>query len=281
MNKISVILNFGDYMNELTIETLSATFYFGAKETLSPLWHDKNVISPNSKVYYVLDGELIVETETEVLLAKKGDMILLPAGVKHNFYLTEKKYAVKYWFHFDLKAGNESFFENYNFPYKIHVGINSHLSNLFDVAISRASGRNANDTLAASGMVMAIVSYYFDHCAYTEKKYTADEIDTLIKLVKNNYSENYSLEDLAKHVNLSPNYFVKKFKKRTGHSPMQFIKIIKLERAKFLLEQSNKSVNSIMEQTGFLDSAHFSKIFKARYGHSPKKFREIYKCNTN
>jgi AraC-like DNA-binding protein len=86
-------------------------------------------------------------------------------------------------------------------------------------------------------------------------------------------------EELAKFVNLSPNYFVRKFKKRTGHSPIQFVKMIKLERAKFLLEQSFEPVNAIMEQLGFYDAAHFSKMFKLRYGHSPKKYREIYNYN--
>ena len=55
--------------------------------------------------------------------------------------------------------------------------------------------------------------------------------------------------------------------------------MIKLERAKFLLEQSHESVGAIMEQLGFFDAAHFSKIFKQRYGHSPRKYREIYNYN--
>lgn len=264
-------------MNKLNIEKTSATFYYGSKAVLAPRWHAKNVITPDSKIYYILEGELVVETDQEVLLAKSGDVILIPAGIKHDFHLTEVGYAVKYWFHFDLKLGNESYFEHYIFPYKIHVGKNTYLENLFETALKRADGKNISDNLAVSSLVMAIVAFYFDNCPYAESKHSFDEIDNVIKLVKNNYNENFSLEELAKHVNLSPNYFVKKFKKRTGYSPMQFLKMIKLERAKFLLEHSRESVSSIMEQTGFFDSAHFSKMFKAHYGHSPKKFREIYK----
>ncbi|MBQ8427444.1 MAG: AraC family transcriptional regulator [Clostridia bacterium] len=266
-------------MNELNIESLSATFYCGAKEMLTPMWHDKNVINPNSKIYYVLKGEIIVETDDAIYVGKEGDLILIPSGVKHNFHLTDENFAIKYWLHFDLKIGNESFFEHYIFPYKIHVGKNKKLEELFHTAITHAYGKNLSDSLIASGIVMSIVAFYFENCVYTEKKNPTNEIDRVIKHVKNNYSENFSLDELAKMVNLSPNYFVKKFKEQTSHSPIQFIKMIKLERAKFLLEQSSESVNAIMEQTGFYDSSHFSKLFKNRYGHSPKKYRDIYKYN--
>jgi AraC-like DNA-binding protein len=268
-------------MNELKIESLSATFYYGSKVALTPLWHDKNVINPNSKIYYVLDGEIVVETNDAIYLGKKGDLILIPAGVKHNFHLTKSNYALKYWFHFDLKLGTESFFEYYDIPYKIHVGYNDKLVELFETAIKHANGKNLSDSLTASSMVLSVVSFYLEHCNYTEKKFPTDEIDKVIKHVKNNYSENFTLEELAKYANLSPNYFVKKFKDHTGHSPIQFVQMIKLERAKFLLEQSFESINAIMEQIGFYDASHFSKVFKNRYGHSPKKFRDIYKYDTD
>ncbi len=266
-------------MNELIIESLSTTFYYGEKIVLTPLWHDKNVISPNSKLYYILDGELVVETQKEKIIGKRGDMILIPAGIKHNFYLTEKQYAKKYWFHFDLYKGNENVFELYSLPFKIHAGIKSEITQLFEKTIKHASGTSIGDKLVVSGMVMAIISYYIDQCSVKEIVSQDDEIDKSIIHIKNNYRENYTLEELSKFVNLSPNYFVKKFKKRTGHSPIQFVKMIKLERAKFLLEQSSETVSAIMEQIGFLDAAHFSKMFKLRYGHSPKKYREIYNYN--
>lgn len=266
-------------MNELSNESLSVTFYHGEKIVLTPLWHDKNVISPNSKLYYIIDGELIVETPKEKLIGKRGDVILIPAGVKHNFHLTEKNYAKKYWFHFDLKKANNSIFELYSLPYKIHIGVNSSIINLFNTVIKHATGKGISNSLAVTGAVMTILSYYIDKCAITEKKTQDDEMDKAINYIKNNYRENYTLEELSRFVNLSPSYFLKKFKKRTEHSPIQFVKMIKLERAKFLLEQSHESVGAIMEQLGFFDAAHFSKIFKQRYGHSPRKYREIYNYN--
>lgn len=266
-------------MNEFSTENLSATFHYGEKEFLTPLWHDKNVICPNNKLYYVLDGEIVLKIDGKIYLGKSGDMFLIPAGVKHDFHLSESMYAVKYWFHFDLKSGAHNYFETFNLPYKIHVGLDDYLIELFEKMTRSARGEKPSDKLICTSVIFALVSYYMERCVYTENKDTTDEIDKVITHVKNNYGENFSLEELAKFVNLSPNYFVKKFKNRTGHPPLQFIKMIKLERAKFLLEQSFESVSAIMEQTGFFDSAHFSKMFKLRYGHSPRKYREIYNYN--
>jgi len=102
-----------------------------------------------------------------------------------------------------------------------------------------------------------------------------DDISYLLLHIKKNYEENLTLNDIAKSANLSPNYFVRKFKDYTGYSPLQYATVMKMERAKYLIEQSNESISAIMEKLGYLDSSHFSKLFKKYCGYSPKKYREI------
>ena len=110
----------------------------------------------------------------------------------------------------------------------------------------------------------------------TEKQQKGDEIERIITYLKSHYDENPTVNDLCKLANLSPNYFVKKFKERTGYPPMRYLTVLKMELAKFLLQNTEDSVGKIMEQVGFFDSAHFSKTFKSISGYSPRKYREIY-----
>ena len=73
---------------------------------------------------------------------------------------------------------------------------------------------------------------------------------------------------------------MRKFKDYTGYSPLQYATIMKMERAKYLIEQSDEPIGTIMEKLGYLDSAHFSKLFKKYCGYSPKKYREISGART-
>lgn len=263
-------------MEQFSNQPILATFHLGSEITLTPNWKDKNVLLPNSKLFYILDGEIEIITKNQPFIAKKGDMVLIPAGVKHDFHLTPLNYAKKCWFHFDLSIGSNSFFENIIIPYKISVGENTFVKGLFDSILSCAQSSLPQDKLTVCSGIISLVSFYLKNCDFTQKttKFN-DEIDLAIAFIKKKYKQNVSLGDIARQANLSPNYFVRKFKERTGFAPLQFVCIMKMERAKYLIEQTEDSISSIMEELGFYDASYFSKLFKKYCGYSPKKFREI------
>lgn len=267
---------YNNFMEQISTQPILATFHLGNEVTLTPNWKDKNVILPNSKLFYILDGEIVISTEKQKFVAKKGDMVLIPAGVKHDFCLSPLNYAKKCWFHFDLLLGANGFFENLDLPYKITIGENAYVKSLFDRVFLCASSALAQDKLTVSAGIINLISFYLENCSYSQKKVQAsDEIDIAIAYIKKHYKQNISLSDIAKQASLSPNYFVRKFKERTGYAPLQFVFVMKMERAKYLIEQTQDSISSIMEELGFYDASYFCKLFKKYCGYSPKKFREI------
>ena len=136
---------------------------------------------------------------------------------------------------------------------------------------------SALNKLTISSAIISIITRYLGASVFTEAKGKAeDETDIVIKYIKKNYDERFSLEQLAAMANLTPNYFTKKFKERTGHPPLKYLNILKIERAKFLLEHTEMPINSIMEEIGILDAAHFSKLFKTNTGYSPRRFRASF-----
>ena len=268
-------------INEFITEPITTTFHIGSEVVLTPSWHEKSVILPNNKLFYILDGEIVIKTERETLIGKKGDMMLIPAGVKHDFYLSELSYAKKCWLHFDLFASGTAFLDRYNFPFKIKIGKNDFVRQTYLNIFANANNTSPMAKMVVSSSILSLVSFYFSKCEYTEKDFTAkNEIDRAIIYIKKNYSENLNLNTIAKSANLSPNYFVRKFKDYTGYAPLQYVTVIKMERAKYLIEQSDEPIGSIMEKLGYLDSAHFSKLFKKYCGYSPKRYREISGART-
>ncbi len=263
-------------MNILT-DAVSAVFHHGARTILNTEWQDKNVICPNSKIYYVLRGELCVEALGKTLIAGAGDVILIPSGIKHSYHLTSLGYAEKYWFHFDLRLGQSNFFSFTDLPYIKHLGERNDLYELCELIVSKGEDTPAKKLLRSSA-ILSVVATYIEGVEYrsTEPK-NKDETDEVIDYIKKNYFERFTLESLASRANLAPNYFAKKFKEKTGHPPLKYINILRVEKAKFLLEYSDEPINKIMETVGFSDFAHFTKLFKKETGYSPTKYRNALK----
>jgi AraC family transcriptional regulator len=68
---------------------------------------------------------------------------------------------------------------------------------------------------------------------------------------------------------MSPSRFAHVFKEATGVSPHRFRKQLRLERAKYLLDERNWSVTSVAAEVGYSNVSHFISEFKRIFGHTP------------
>ncbi len=254
-------------------ESLSLRYHHGSRITLTPSWHDKNIRCPNSKLYYVLDGEICVETEQGTYVARKGDAVLIPAGVKHSYHLTELERAEKYWFHFDMRLGQSSFFDSVKIPYIKKLGYTPAICNLLEAVVAPHQEHPSEKLSRASAMLSVVALYLADEKFIDVSPEENDTTDVVINYIGKNYAEKFTLNGLAKMAKLSPNYFTKKFKEKVGQPPLKYVNTLRIQQAKFLLEHTDKPINTVMEEVGFWDAAHFSKLFKLETGYSPSKFR--------
>jgi len=54
---------------------------------------------------------------------------------------------------------------------------------------------------------------------------------------------------------------------------MQYLRLLRMERAKYLLETSFLSVKEITHSVGLNDESHFVRDFKKAYGAPPARYR--------
>lgn len=85
-------------------------------------------------------------------------------------------------------------------------------------------------------------------------------------------NENLSVNDLAKHLNVSRFTLIRKFKKVNNSTPNFYIQKIRLEKAKELIKNKVASVTEIAFKVGFSSTTYFSYSFKKEFGVSPKEF---------
>jgi signal transduction histidine kinase/DNA-binding response OmpR family regulator/ligand-binding sensor domain-containing protein len=83
----------------------------------------------------------------------------------------------------------------------------------------------------------------------------------------------FTVEQLCKIVFMSHSQLHRKLDALTGCSPNKFIRIIRLNKAKELLQQPDSSIASIAMDCGYNDPGYFARVFKQEYGVTPQDWR--------
>lgn len=108
-----------------------------------------------------------------------------------------------------------------------------------------------------------------------------DHGDELVKGIEQYIREMYpqiqTIEEIVNEVPASRRNMVRRFKKATGVTPIVYLQKVRLEAAKKMLEQTNKSVMEIMLDIGYRDEKSFRKLFRKNTGTTPVSYREKFR----
>ena len=88
-----------------------------------------------------------------------------------------------------------------------------------------------------------------------------------------NLQKNIDLKKIATNLGISYSKFRIDFKKQTGSSPLQYFLLLKIEKAKELLLNTNKSQKEIAFEMGFESDYYFNRLFKQKTGMTPGNYR--------
>ena len=105
-------------------------------------------------------------------------------------------------------------------------------------------------------------------------------IGKAINIVEKHISETeFSVELLGEALGLSRGHLYRKLMAITGKSPSEFIRLVRLKRAKQLLEKSQLQITEIAYQVGFNSRNHFTMKFKEEFGISPSEYVRTLKTD--
>ena len=104
--------------------------------------------------------------------------------------------------------------------------------------------------------------------------------DELIKkaqaYIEKNYSDKFTVDELASTLAISRRNLERRFKKVTFNSIVEYVQRVRIEAAKMSLEKNRDNVNEAMYKVGYTDIKAFRTTFKKLTGLSPLDYKNRY-----
>lgn len=103
---------------------------------------------------------------------------------------------------------------------------------------------------------------------------TKAQLEHLRKMIYINYAKKWDIDEMARYISLSPSYLYSAYKKLYGVSPVQDLINARMQQAKKMLSETQKSIKDISDWLGYLYPSHFIRQFTKNVGVSPLKYRQ-------
>lgn len=95
--------------------------------------------------------------------------------------------------------------------------------------------------------------------------------------LESHYAEPISMKDMARLAKLSSSHFNRQFSDLFGMSPTRYLHSMRIEKARYLLESTFRTLHAIALDTGYYDQSHFTRHFRKHTGLTPRAYRERFR----
>lgn len=85
---------------------------------------------------------------------------------------------------------------------------------------------------------------------------------------------NWTLEKMGKEIGMSRAAFAKRFKELVGQPMFEYLTLLRIQRAKELLQGTGLPLYEVASQVGYESDLAFAKTFKKRIGITPTRYRK-------
>jgi AraC-like DNA-binding protein len=172
-------------------------------------------------------------------------------------------------------------FDIFNMLIKTSIDMNINMGDvLHNYLKSITSGGKQN----MSSLLSMLDVVYREFCVQVIKNEPCDNplLDKIMSYIQSNYSEyGFSLEAMASYLGITVPYLSQYFKNNTGETLTEYIWKLRLKTAKYMLENTELSVNEIVKSVGYVDTSSFCRRFKKEEGITPGEYIRKYRNKQN
>ena len=126
------------------------------------------------------------------------------------------------------------------------------------------------------GEIIGVMGIVRSHDGQRRAMLPMSLIGSTVDYIREHHRERLSVEDLARHADLSPRQLHRKFREVFGLSVQDFLIKTRMQAASDMLMHSNSTIAEIATDFGFCDQSAFTQQFRKHLGLTPLKFRQRY-----
>jgi len=253
-----------------------------ALEITYPLnWQMKRNVTAKHILACVIQGEGTVENSDGLSTTmQEGDLVYIPPHCVHQMSTrTGMTMSILYFDCWQTRNGEQ---EDYLLPLTNQNLVHqlpdptygkSTIAQIVDLW-SKPSLKNM---LICQSRLLSVVAYLCNTSQSPSE--TANETKQLVKEIREyleeKAEESIVLEQLEIHFSLSKYHLIRIFKQETNMTPMQYHRLLKMRRARTLLELDHISIKQIAHRLGYSSIQAFSRAFKQETGMSPRAYQQL------
>ena len=271
--------DFVKYLESTTNEHLDLNLSYCGVEDCEPYHSFGPAIRQNYLIHYILEGKGTYHVKDRVYnLDKNQGFLICPNDL--TYYEADKDQPWSYiWIAFDgVKAKKYLEYANLDNENLIFECEHSDILKNYLFDMLKIDRMRSCDELRLQGLLYLFLSTIsqsqeIKHNLNNDASYKL-YIEKSINFIKNNYTNNIKVTDIANYVGLNRSYLTSLFKKNLDLSPQEFLLRFRMNKACELLKHAELSIGDISRSVGYLDPLTFSKTFKKYCSYSPKQYRE-------
>ncbi len=205
---------------------------------------------------------------------QRGDAVLLPAGVEHEYAASDDDAWTLWWFHFtgpdaaELAAAARAAAGGPVTHLRDAAPVASLVSQILDELDSGTAGGMTRATGVAWNALTEVVA-----TGRRSPGPTLGPVERAVEHLRATAPRRTSVTALAAMVGLGTSQFGALFREHVGVSPLRYQTDLRMARARELLDSTTLSVTAVASACGYDDPLYFSRQFATTQGQSPRAFR--------
>ncbi|WP_343059876.1 AraC family transcriptional regulator [Saccharibacillus deserti] len=253
----------------------------------------------STEIMYLMTGSCIVDVRTEAgneerYTLKKGELILLDAGVPHRLIVGEGTVCRMLNVEFSwapISPGDESapsigmlareepaLAELLQMPFDSLVlpdpeEVLHTLKSLVLELDRQQGGQNVMVRLLFAELLLRLARLRREQL-HSSRQHAQHYVRAAIEYLHQNYDRGIQVKEIAAAVNLHPGYLHRLFKQHTGRTLTDYLNNLRMDKAKMLLAGSLIPVADIADYVGIASRQYFHLLFRKYSGCTPTEYRE-------